>query len=74
MPVILGSDGVVLREALLYAVHCKRKGSSFTTLYRQALSIGRMSDFWCQYHKEVQYARWLLPCGMEANIVGHENV
>lgn len=52
-PVLLHPDGSVMREALVYVVRGKRRGSSFTTLYRQALAISRMADFWHQYHSEV---------------------
>ena len=73
MPVVLDSTGTVLREALLYAVHWKRKGSSFTTLYRQALAISRMADFWHHYHEEVGDED-LLPAYFEALTHGDEQL
>jgi len=45
-PAILINDGVLFRAALCYAIRGKRRGCSYTALYRQSLAISRMHDFW----------------------------
>ncbi|MDR3455900.1 MAG: hypothetical protein P4N60_00525 [Verrucomicrobiae bacterium] len=72
-PVILNDNGLVLREALQYAARGKRKQKSYTTLYRQALAISRMSDLWQVLGDDVGDQE-ILGCYFDALVHGDEEL